>query len=198
MSLVNTAKQLVEAGLSVIPVKDGTKIPAVAGWDKYRDQPADGMTLVEWFTTGAHEVGITCGKASGNLEVLDFETEASFFTWEKKIKAANLTDLVDKLPLAKTPRGGRHLYYRVEQIFPGEKLAQDKDGKLLIETRGSNHYVKAPFSKGYSMVRGTLREIPKVTSAQRHFFIALYKRINWFILHGYVNHHPGAGFDSWT
>lgn len=152
--LLEVARHYLAAGLSVIPVRaDGSKAPKLPRWEVYGDERPTPVQLVRWFGQGeSGGIGIPGGPASGNLTVLDFETADVWQTWLR-----SLTDeqraVADGCPLARTPRGGAHLYVRLELPTRGVVLAQRSDGadaagrpkvKTLIETRGHGQQVLAP------------------------------------------------------
>jgi P4 family phage/plasmid primase-like protien len=125
-AILETAIQLHDAGLCVIPVAaDGQKRPAVR-WRQYTaagggEPRPDRDQLEAWFTNGQFDgLGIVCGAASGGLEMLEFEGRAV-----REDVAARLTELANGSGLGDlwqrvcsgymeaTPGGGIHLYYRV-------------------------------------------------------------------------------------
>lgn len=146
--LLEVARCYVRAGLSVIPVRaDGSKAAAVR-WAEFQERrPTDGE-LAEWFAPHrAVGVAVVCGKVSGNLAVLDFESDLIWKQWHERATALDLVPLFDGFPLARTPKGGRHLYCRIkEQAMAGGKLAMRSKSETLIEVRGEGHYVVAPGS----------------------------------------------------
>ncbi|HET8670287.1 MAG TPA: bifunctional DNA primase/polymerase, partial [Candidatus Saccharimonadales bacterium] len=68
------ARHILGCDLSVIRVMaDGSKMPAGA-WKQYQETKPSLDDLARWFGSGAaYAIGIPCGKASGNLEVIDVE-----------------------------------------------------------------------------------------------------------------------------
>jgi hypothetical protein len=121
-------------GLSTFPVKaDGTKEPVFSGWRTYAERLPRPSELLGWHGTGrGFGIGIAGGAASGNLAVLDFETE----------ECAHL----GRCPVIGCPRGGAHVYCRLPESVRGCKLARSAAGVTLIEVRGLQHYVVAPGS----------------------------------------------------
>src|SRR5262245_25489082 len=76
-------------------------------------------------------VGIAaiCGRVSGNLEVIDFESAAPFDNWVAVIKTQD-TALASALVILGTPSGGHHVYYRCNDPIEGnQKLAMSEAGK---------------------------------------------------------------------
>lgn len=149
--LLETARAYVRAGLSVIPVRaDGSKAPRLKAGEveAYRERFATGDELAEWFAPSrAVGVAVVCGKVSGNLAVMDFETDDVWARWRERAEQLDLLALFRGFPLVRTPGGGRHLYCRVtEQAMAGGKLAMRAKDDTLIEVRGQGSYVLAPGS----------------------------------------------------
>lgn len=159
---LDTARAYVAAGLSVIPVRaDGSKAPAEPGWRAYSGARPDDATLARWFGNGHaghYGIGIPGGAASGNLAVLDFETDAAFVTWLKSLPK-DAEQRTRACPLVRTPGGGAHLYARLPEPVAGVVLARhvpdptdidDRTGlprvRTKIEIRGSGAQVVAPGS----------------------------------------------------
>lgn len=146
--LLEVARCYVRAGLSVLPVRaDGSKGAAVK-WAEFQERKPTDAELVQWFAPHkAVGVAVVCGKISGNLAVLDFESDAAWQRWRERAEALELVPLFAGFPLARTPKGGRHLYCRIkQQAVAGGKLAMRAKNETLIEVRGEGHYVLAPGS----------------------------------------------------
>lgn len=142
------ARCYLAAGLSVIPVHaDGSKAAATK-WGEYKERVPTEAELVEWFAPHrAVGVAIVCGKVSGNLAVLDFESNAVWERWRERIAAVGSAEVFDGFPLVRTPKGGRHLYCRIREGWaPGGKLAMLSKSETLVEVRGQGNYVLAPGS----------------------------------------------------
>lgn len=180
-----TALEYVAASLSVFPIKsDGSKRPPPIPWKPYQSRLASAYEVAQMFR---NDVGIAIlgGKVSGGLEMLDFDRAWIFEPWGKLIEE-RVPGLLTRLPQVKTPKGGRHVYYRCREIQGNQKLAQEspeidpatKEPKpnTLIETRGEGGYVIAPGSplgchpsgKPYEHVAGPpLTRIPEITPEER-------------------------------
>lgn len=148
-AVLDAARRYVAAGLSVIPVRaDGSKAPALRTGEveQYRERFATEEELLHWFAPErAVGVAIVCGKISGNLAVLDFETAHAWERWLERAMTTKAAGLIATLPIVKTPKGGRHLYCRIgEGWVAGGKLAMRSKNETLIEVRGQGHYVLAP------------------------------------------------------
>jgi hypothetical protein len=147
-NLLEVARGYVRAGLSVIPVRaDGSKAAAVK-WGELQERFPTPDELAHWFAPQkAVGVAVVCGKVSGNLAVLDFESDSAWHRWHEQAALLEMLPFFAGFPLVRTPKGGRHLYCRIrEQAVAGGKLAMRSKSETLIEVRGEGHYVLAPGS----------------------------------------------------
>lgn len=143
------ARAYVAAGLSVIPIRaDGSKAPKLdrGEVEQYRERFPTDDELARWFAPDKPVgLAVVCGKVSGNLAVLDFETAAAWERWLDRVSGTPLAAAVPGMPRVVTPKGGRHLYCRLlEGWAAGAKLAMRSKSETLIEIRGQGHYVLAP------------------------------------------------------
>src|SRR5215813_1449552 len=163
--ILDTARQLVAAGVSVIPMKaDGSKAPASTllpidtatmrpVWEPYQRRIAHDHELVHWFSKPHVGIATVAGEVSGNLEILDIDEPALVRPWYEMVEQV-APGLVSRLVVVKTPREGygRHCYYRSAVIEGNTKLAQglrpDVQDQMkvatLIETRGQGGYCLVP------------------------------------------------------
>jgi len=191
--LLAQAQELIAAGVSVLPIKtDGTKGPAIPSWKHLQDEIVDEKTLDGWFGNGDRcGLGIIGGEASRDLEILDFDDPGAAENYGELIRQEGRTELVERLPLVRTPTGGFHLYYRCSTIEGNLKLARKigpdgGPGDILIETRGEGGYVLAPGSpvechelkKPYELIRGDLADIPTITPEERDFLLNTARSLN--------------------
>jgi len=165
------------AGLQCIPIRpDGTKAPATR-WHQYQDP--DKHCPEALFLDG-RGIAILGGRASGNLEIIDFDTPSFYQQWCELVEEQH-PGLMQRLVVVATPRRdenkepGRHVYYRCEQIEGNDKLAMDAPGHAAIETRGEGGYVLAPGSPGrchptgneYELHAGELTDLPTIEPEER-------------------------------
>jgi len=175
------AETLLGAEVSVAFIAaNGTKA-AVHPWRTLQRQRlnADELALLVASLTGI-DVGlaIVSGRASGNLEIIDFDTLALVPDWEAMVESI-YPGLLARLVMVQTPRPGRHVHYRCPVIAGNQKLAQVEgpDGKpeTLIETRGIGGYVLIPPSppachplhRPYVLLQGDLTCIPTISPDER-------------------------------
>lgn len=128
--------QLYDAGMNVFPQPFGHK--SGYPWKRlqytrlHRENPANG--LLDLFRHSSN-AAIMCGFTSGNLFVIDCETQDTFLAHLYAMKARNIP-----IWAVQTARGG-HIYLRssegeVHNVIPGELPD--------AEVRGQNGYVLAP------------------------------------------------------
>ncbi len=143
-------------GLSVIPVlpakadangKDEQKRPPIP-WTPYQTRQATEDEIKQWFTDKPDaRLGIVTGKLS-NLTVLDCDTKEALEQVEKLLPDSF------QVPIAVSPRGGRHYYFRHEpQISNKANIGQG------LDARSEGGYIIAPPSsglngKGYAWLEG--------------------------------------------
>jgi hypothetical protein len=177
--MLDDAMRYLAAGLSVIPIDPRTKrpffrlLPQVCDlprekpvrtrgiWKPFQERPAGPEWLEYWFTRPFPvNIGIVCGKVSGGLLVLDFDTDAErvYPLWQARWPNAA------KCPVVKTGKG-YHAYLRCPRLAGNQNLAVAGSGEILVQTRGEGGYVVAPPSvhpsgKRYELIHGTFTHIP--------------------------------------
>ena len=122
-----SAKELLKAGLSVIPVypadyaEEGRrKKPVEQTWKEYQ---AKRMTIEQAessFNNGS-SVAVICGTISGNAELLDFDNPklfAPFCEMAEEISPGILKNIIQQ----ETPSGGFHLFYLHKGETSGNKI----------------------------------------------------------------------------
>src|SRR5579871_2934871 len=125
------ALRLDALGMVVIPIRKGTKLPAIR-WAKYQRQRPSKRALCRWFERD--DVGglaIIHGMASQGIAARDFDSSEAYKNWANAHRPLAAT-----LPTAKTSRGF-HVYFRLAH----EQFVRLPDGEL----RGSSRcYSVAP------------------------------------------------------
>lgn len=175
-SIEQAARRYVAAGLSVIPIEAGTKLPAIyqygaVRWDRpsapareyTRRLPTD-AELRTWFGGDSkHQVGIVCGGVSGGLCALDLE-----HTYVLELLQRTVPRVLAELPVVRTGRGF-HVFLRSERELRHQRLAEVPYCKLFAELMAEDCYVVAPPSASpsstdagaiYHMVQGDLTQVP--------------------------------------
>lgn len=142
--LLDYAKRYLNLGLSVIPLKPKDKKPDLSRWQQYQKRQAGEKELESWFNGTDKNVGIICGKVSGNLVVADFDDERAFrycFSRGDGLPAHTLCVRTGK---------GLHVYLRLQEATKCTTLkAVKSDGgkpkaSLPLDIKGEGGYVVAP------------------------------------------------------
>ncbi|MHC4466183.1 MAG: bifunctional DNA primase/polymerase [Planctomycetota bacterium] len=134
--LLKEALRYFSYGWCVIPIKPGTKKPALKSWKKYQTERPDEKQLRKWFSDNNKSIAVVLGPVSNDLACRDFDTETEYDQWAK-----DYPDLANLLPTAKTSKGF-HVYF--EEKIEGRIDIKDAQGNHLGELRGSKHYNLLP------------------------------------------------------
>jgi hypothetical protein len=123
-------------GLSIIPLAYKSKKPLV-NWKSYQKRQANAGQLELWFgNDNRPNIGLVCGKVSGNLVVLDFDSETLWTEWLGNWDEDKFGSINKGTPVVKTHRGYQ-VYLRTRQIVNTQRL----NG---IDIQGEGSYVVAP------------------------------------------------------
>jgi len=152
-SILDAALGYTRAGLSVLPIKvDGSKSPDLPTWRDYQQTAAGEDLVARWFLI-AHGIGLACGRASGGLELLDFDDDEAGADW-LGMMADHEPALRSRLVVVKSPRGW-HVWYRVVGMdVPGNL---DLAWRPLTETERQGYLVRnerVPTKKTLIQTRG--------------------------------------------
>lgn len=137
------AREYIERGWSVIPLKRGGKVPVTRrGLNDASDNP--GQVDVWWDADGRYgdpwyNVAIVCGSVSGGLLAIDLDRhgDADGLNTLREWETAN-GELPQTLEV-ETGSGGRHLLYRV-----GRPIRPSANGELGVDVRCEGSYIVAP------------------------------------------------------
>jgi hypothetical protein len=181
LAIIKAVREASELGISVVPVaEDGSKRPALTSWSVYQERVPKTIELNEWFKdrprTGC---GWITGAVSG-IECLDFDSQDAFETYADLAQEMISSTWERLCAYVESTPNGRHLFWRCTGIESNQKLAHDKDGKAVIETRGEGGFVVVapsygsvhPSSEPYTAV-GTPADIPAFTSDERNAVLSL-------------------------
>lgn len=141
-------------GFSVIPVRPDKK--PFLPWTEYQKRQATAEEIRSWWGKwpGAM-IGICTGEVSG-VFVVDCDTPEGFDAVQKLIPESMI------LPIARTPRGGWHLYFRWSNDY---KLTIGAGVLPGVDIRGAGGYIIAPPSvnadgKPYTWQDGCIEQRP--------------------------------------
>jgi hypothetical protein len=206
-NILQSAKQLLKKGNSVIPVGSNKK-PTIESWTQYQERPSSEQELDNWNRKRplTHIASIN-GRVSNNQETLDFDLDADRFVLWKRIVQQKVPDLFERLVIQKTPKG-KHVIYRctepvsgntklahkmVKVDGPGEHRYEGKDfsAKQIngsyyiipcsIETRGERGYFLHAPSPGYKVIQGNLTDIPTISAKERQTLLDAAIQLNEYI-----------------
>lgn len=131
LKLIEAANEYIKIGLSIVPLKAGSKIPFVQ-WKDYQKRLPSQQDLDEWFHDHPERnIGIVCGEVSNNLVVLDFDDEEVGQQWMRKH-----VYLCRETWIVKTNQG-YHVYFRIPE--PPSTFSFEGG-----EVKGAGGYVVAP------------------------------------------------------
>jgi hypothetical protein len=156
MSVMETAFQLLSEGIAVFPCWQKAKEPAIASWLPYQTTLPSELQVTAWFSANSRNLAIVCGRVSGNLLVIDCDSQEAYDTFVKTYGA-----LIGNCPVVKTSRG-YHIYIRTDRPVRSAK----RDG---IDIKAEGGYVIGPGSVHpdgtvYQVVQGDLAHIPVIDS----------------------------------
>lgn len=133
---VSAALAYAALGLSIIPL-DG-KRPALTMWTAYQQAAASPETIRAWGSAGLlKNIGIVCGKVSGNLVVLDLDGAAGYPAF-----AATFPALAETYTVASGGGVGKHVYFYADSLPSSVKAMGTPIGNL--ELCGEGRQVVAP------------------------------------------------------
>jgi len=127
-------------GFSLIPIKPEDKRPALSRWGQYQKKRAGEKEINDWFSDGKNNIGIVCGKVSGNLVALDFDDPLCAHY------CFNVSDLAERTPVGKTGHG-IHIYGQSDGVVKKTTFRKksDKDTEYLpLDIQAEGSYVVAP------------------------------------------------------
>jgi hypothetical protein len=143
--VLNYALLYLKKNLSVIPLIYGGKKPAVR-WEEYQGRRPTEDEVRKWFSD-VRNIGIVCGSVSGNLIVIDFDSEDKFKEFYEELDKTypELRDVVLNTWMVETGKG-RHIYLRVK-MDPGEFRERMRTRVRLaegVDVKAEGGYVVAP------------------------------------------------------
>ncbi len=125
-----------EQRLSIIPIPYGKK-EAHIKWQAYQKRLPTDAEIDVWFSDNQSNLAIVCGEVSGNLVVIDCDTDQKFFELKPIIESKLVIDnLVNNTPIVKTGNG-YHIYFRTPTPVKSVKFPR-------LDIKGEGGYVIAP------------------------------------------------------
>ncbi|MEM3908168.1 MAG: bifunctional DNA primase/polymerase, partial [Nitrososphaerota archaeon] len=109
MVTIEEAMMYLKEGYSIIPLQPRDKRPVI-NWEEYQKRRPTEQEVREWFKDGNNNIGIICGKVSGNLVVFDFDDQEYMpFVIE------DIDETAKKTMVVRTGKGF-HVYYRIPDV----------------------------------------------------------------------------------
>ena len=180
--MIDVALTYLQAGLCVLPADLQAKRPTLKGWKSFQSHRPIELQVRQWFGPQTDAICIVTGTISGNLEVLDFDCEASQFEdWVALIPP----EIIARLVMERSQSGGRHVIYRCATPVCGSmKLSQIKrPDKIdtLIETRGEGGLFLCAPTPGYVLEQGSLTALPVLTTEERECLLEAAWSLNQYM-----------------
>lgn len=139
-SIAESAKKYYGMGLSLIPIRAGTKRPAIPRWKPFQDRRPDDEQVRQWWDGTDHGIAAIMGRVSGDLVCRDFDRAESYEQWRD-----SYPNLAKTLPTVETARGA-HVYARLdsEQISQASRTGSSIIGLGDGELRGGGYCLLPP------------------------------------------------------
>jgi len=143
-SVLKQALVYLREGLSIIPIRPGTKAPRIS-WEEFQKRWPTEEEIHRWFSEDGVGVGVVCGEISNGLVVLDFDgldyAEVAVEFEE------NFQEIAYGTRRVATGSGKLHLWLRCSDL-PDDltRIAWKFPdlGDAAVELRGNGHYIVAP------------------------------------------------------
>ncbi|MGC9107393.1 MAG: bifunctional DNA primase/polymerase, partial [Infirmifilum sp.] len=141
-NITRLALKYLSRGLSIIPINSGDKTPLVERREYQRRLPTE-EEVKQWFSKWPDAgIGIICGRVSGNLIVIDFNSREAYQKWYESLSDF-FKNIIGHTWVVETEKGF-HVYLRLKEaeLLPGTKV------ELLpgLNLRAEGDYVVAPAS----------------------------------------------------
>jgi hypothetical protein len=190
--ILTTALQLLDAGMSPVPIRAASKAPAIP-WKQLTEHSADRDTTTRWFTDHSDwGLGVASGSVSGNLLMIEVEGRAADRIDELREMAAdssmgNLWNRLNTGWVERSPSGGVHWFLRTETTPDGnQKLARDPAGVVLAETRGEGGQTVIaptggthhPSGQPWTLIHGGPTAVPTLTRNETTALLDLFATLD--------------------
>jgi P4 family phage/plasmid primase-like protien len=130
--MLKTAQNYLAKGWSIIPIKRGSKLPAISEWTTYQTRKPTLEEVTKWWTDMPEaNIALICGKISGVI-VVDIDSGKG----EPDLTGLELPPTLS----SKTGGGGKHFIYKWREGLIGAKIGIRK----LVDIRSDNSYIVLP------------------------------------------------------
>jgi len=180
------AKDIIAAGMQVIPIKKGEKEPAnIRNVHALIAKPIHDKNVDFYFNKRDVDIGIIL---TDDMEFIDVDGKNKAGLLKDFLSSLEQAwpDLFDKLVIDLTPNDGCHLIYRSEVVggkAPLAKRPSQYQPVVLIERINKfngKQYIKISPSAGYVLHQGNPLELPYLTAEERNWlgaFAASYNEV---------------------
>lgn len=129
MNTLETAIQWREAGIACIPIRAGTKLPALMRWRPYIDRLPELDELKCWFSETGYGIAVITGHK--NLVILDWDDAMAQSRWLASLDGAALPVMSTYRVLA---RRGTHYYFFCPNVetWKGDNLDVRSKGSYCL------------------------------------------------------------------
>ncbi len=132
-AIYEAAERYVAMGISVIPIKTGTKEPPTGfRWGEFVHRMADASERYQWFVEEGHQLAII----AGSIVPLDYDSASGFPTMALQYP------VLRTLPRVRTGSGKHHVWVKPERPTAKYNTTTPDGGRL--EIRAGTHYTLAP------------------------------------------------------
>lgn len=163
MDIIKIAKKYRDAGCSPIPLQPNSKAPSLKGWQKYSE------TQIEDFSVFEKTNGIGLVMGFDGMQCLDID--AKHFEGDEYNEFVSLIEqndptLMQRMVIQQTQSGGWHWIFKCTEIAGNEKLAKNRNGEAIFETRGKGGQIVVWPTKGYK-IQGKITNISEISPEER-------------------------------
>lgn len=117
-------------GFNIIPIRYGEKRPLIE-WKPFQTRRVSQQEIEQYFFSRPYiNVGVVCGKTSGNLVIIDFD---------KPEVCKKVMPNIEKETLVVKSSKGLHVYFRTDRLINSFRIRE-----LAIDVQGQGTYVLAP------------------------------------------------------
>lgn len=138
-TLMSAALTMAERGGYVFPLRVGSKVPAVRGWENLATRHTGWIT--DWWTRAPYNVGVATGPSG--LVVIDLDAASAAEPHGRQTLGRLAREAGESIPRSTftvvTAGGGQHLYFRA----PADSAFTNTAGRLgpHVDTRARGGYV---------------------------------------------------------
>lgn len=174
MDIVKIAQRYRDAGCSPIPLRRDSKAPWLKGWQKHADAP------IEDFSVFAKTNGIGLVMGFDGMQCLDIDAkhfEGDEYNEFVSLLKDNAPGLMEKMVIQQTQSGGWHWIFKCSDIAGNEKLANNKKGEAIFETRGKGGQIVVWPTKGYK-IKGKITDVVEISPDERNVIWSCARMMN--------------------